>query len=80
MLFVDQGDGQEAWGNYRIEDSKIYVTELHFRYLADEDPIRDNMELAYVFTVMDEDHLMIDPGFYNVQAGDIFIRAASKEK
>lgn len=74
MLFVDQEGGREIWGQYKIEENRIYVSELRFRYLEMIDEVRDNMEHEYVFTIVDEDHLTIDRGFFNVQAGDTFVR------
>ena len=74
MLFVDQEGGREIWGQYRIEGNKIYVYELQFRYLEMIDEVRDNMAHEYVFTIVDEEHLTIEPGFFDVQAGNTFVR------
>ena len=74
MLFVDQEGGREIWGQYRIEGNKIYVYELQFRYLEMIDEVRDNMAHEYVFTIVDEEHLTIEPGFFDVQAGDSFVK------
>lgn len=74
MLFVDQEGGREIWGRYRIEGNKIHVYELKFRYLEMIDEVRDNMAHEYVFTIVDEEHLTIEPGFFDVQAGDGFVK------
>lgn len=74
-FYVDQKGGEEVWGKYRIEGDKIYVSELRFFPTDEPDPVRDNMDKEYVFTIVDEDHLTIDKGFYNVQAGDTFVRS-----
>lgn len=73
-IYVDHEGGRKIRGSYRIEGDKIYVSELRFS-LMQEDPLKAYMDEEYVFTIVDEDHLTIDKGFYNVQAGDTFVRS-----
>ena len=73
-LFVDREDGQRIiWGQYSLEGNQIQI-ELRFYPSDERDPIRENMAHEYVFTIVDEEHLTIEPGFFDVQTGDTFVR------
>lgn len=74
-LYVDYLNGRrKIGGKYKIEGDKIYIYELAFLFEGDEDFVRDNMDDEYVFTIIDEDHLVIDKGYFAVQAGDSFVK------
>ena len=66
--------GRDTWGAYSLEDGKIRISELKFQYEEDKDPDSNNIPHEYVFEITDENTLTIDRGFYNVSAGDVFVR------
>ena len=67
--------GQEVWGKYSLEGNQVKVA-LRFFPTDEPDPIRENMDDEYVFTIIDEDHLVIDKGYFAVQAGDSFVKVS----
>lgn len=65
-----------VFGKYYFEENRIHITDLRFLPIPTEvdHPLLDVMQDNYVCTIIDEDHITIDNGFYNVSAGDTFVR------
>ncbi len=89
-MYVDHGDdttfvegndlesSQRIYGVYKVTDGKIKIS-LHFLpSITGEHPLVDKMDSEYTLTLIDEDHLVIDKGFFNVRAGDVFVRTDSQ--
>lgn len=90
-LYVDHDDDSYFWvehdaeskqiirGVYKITDDGKIKISLHFRpSIMGEHPLADKMDSEYTLTLVDEDHLVIDHGFFNVKDGDVFAREHSQ--
>jgi len=60
-------------GNYTVDGGKILVKliDLEDTVLVDENAA-PYISDEYVFNIIDNDHLVVDRGFYAVNAGDVF--------
>ena len=74
-LLVNYQEGScTLGGNHVVDGSSIFVELINLEdtIFVSEDLI-SYMPDKYVFTIIDDEHISIDKGYYVVQAGDIFI-------
>ena len=79
ILFVNYFEGTcDISGVYSIEGNKIKV-ELDFQGTIFEGTGTEYMDDQYVFTIISDNEITIDKGYYTVEAGDPFIRYPGNE-